>query len=66
MRNAPLPRRLGAILYDGLLVLALLFLSNIQQQIVNLPFGNHATRFDHLPRDPKAIQEIRGSCTVHL
>ena len=29
MRNAPLPRRLGAILYDGLLVLALLFLTTL-------------------------------------
>ena len=29
MRNAPLPRRLGAILYDGLLVLALLFLGTL-------------------------------------
>jgi uncharacterized RDD family membrane protein YckC len=29
MRNAPLLRRLGAILYDGLLVLALLFLGTL-------------------------------------
>lgn len=29
VRNAPLPRRLGAILYDGLLVLALLFLGTL-------------------------------------
>lgn len=29
MRNAPLPRRLGAILYDGLLVIALMFLATL-------------------------------------
>ena len=29
MRNAPLLRRLGAILYDGLLVVALLFLGTL-------------------------------------
>ena len=29
MRNAPLSRRLGAILYDGLLVIALMFLATV-------------------------------------